>query len=593
MTFKNTCSMVCFALAGILVLSCGGEPDSAKSAPADDPVALALAVAQEYVDGYYHQFPEEAYEFGYPNPPLNRFSDRSPEALAGWREREDAWFETLQSIDRNSLEGTEAAVPNAFALHQLEASRDLRICRPELWTVSPTWTGWQDFLPANLNRQAVGSDEARTAVLARARDAARFIGTDIANLRLGLSLGYVAPRSGVEATIRVTESLLEGAPEDSPFYGPAVRDGTEEFASSLLAVIENDINPAVSRYREFLSSEYLPAARDSIAVTDTPGGDACYAATLRFHTSLSLSPEEIHETGLREMERIHEEMGAIGRRGFGIDEPAELLEHVRSNPAYCFESEQEILDYARTAMERAKATVPEMFGFVPQAEIVVTPYPKYLKRTGGGMQTAGSPDGSMPAKYEIGTYDPKSLGKAEIEATTFHESYPGHHLQTAVAMEKGGVHPVLRYFFFNATGEGWALYTEKLADEMGLYSSDLSQIGRLSSEAWRAARLVVDPGMHALGWTRQQAIDYMLENTSSSEGEVIYEIDRYIAAPAQAVSYMVGSLEIQRLRRLAEERLGDRFDIRAFHDTVLQDGTVTLEMLQRKIEAWVESEAAL
>ena len=590
MNFKNENRALSLALAALLVLSCGGEPDGAKSTAADDPVARALAVAQEYVDSYYHQFPEEAYEFGYPNPPLDRFGDHSPDALAGWHAREDAWLETLRGINPLSLERTEAAVPYAFVLERLEASRDLRICRSELWTVSPTWSGWQDFLPANFIRQAVGTDEARAAVLARARDVVRFIETDTANLRLGLSLGYVAPRSGVEATILLTDSLLGDSPEMSPFYEPAARDGTKKFASSLLAVIENDINPTIRRYRDFLSSEYLPGARDSIAVTDAPDGAACYAAAIRFHTSMSLSPEEIHETGLREMERLYEEMRVIGHRSFGIDDPKELLEHVRINPDYRFGSEQEILDYARAAVERGKASVPDWFGFVPKAEIVVRPYPKYLKRTGGGLQSIGSPDGGIPAMFEIGTYDPKGLGRAEIEALTFHETFPGHHLQTAVAMERGGGHPVLQHFFFNATGEGWALYTEKLADEMGLYSSDLSQIGRLSSEAWRAARLVVDPGVHALGWTRQEAIDYMLENTSLSEGEVIYEVNRYIAVPAQAVSYMIGSLEIQRLRRLAEERLGDRFDIRAFHDAVIEDGTVTLEMLRHKIERWIESE---
>jgi uncharacterized protein (DUF885 family) len=364
----------------------------------------------------------------------------------------------------------------------------------------------------------------------------------------------------------------------------------EAFAGSLLSVIDGEINPAIRRYRDFLGNEYLPVARESNAVTDTPGGDACYAAAIRFHTSLDLSPEEIHETGLREMERLHEEMRVIGRRSFGMNDAEELLQHVRSAPSYRFGSEQEILAYTRSAIERGKSAVPDVFGTVAEAEVVVTPYPEYLKITGGGFYIAASPDGSEPATYEIGTHDPKSLGRAEIEATTFHETYPGHHLQQALALKGQGLHPALRYFFFNGTGEGWALYTEGLADEMGLYSSDLSRVGRLSSEAFRAARLVVDPGVHALGWTRQQAIDYMIENTSASEGEVPYEIDRYIAVPAQAVSYMIGSLEIQRLRRLAEERIGDRFDIRAFHDAVIEDGTVTLEMLRSKIEGWIESE---
>lgn len=580
----------CLMLAGLLALSCVGEPDSTKSKPADDQVALALAVVQEYVDGYFDQFPEEAHWRGYPNPPHDRLGDHSPSSLAAWHAREDAWIETLRGIDPRSLEGTEGAVPHAFTLELLESSRRMRACRFELWTVSPVWTGWRVFLPRDLALQAVGSDEARAAVLARARDVPRFVDTDIDNLRDGLTLGYVAPRSGVEAVLRVTDGLLEGAAEESAFFEPAVRDGSDEFADSLRRVIEDEINPAILRYRDFLRNEYLPAARDSIAVTDTPDGDACYAATIRFSTSMTLSPEEIHQTGLREMKRIHQEMREIGRSSFGIDDPRALLEHVRTDPSYRFGSEQEILDYARSAVERARAVVPEVFGFVPEAVVVVSPYPEYLKRTGAGWYKMASPDGKKPATYLIGTYDPTSLGRAGIESVTFHETYPGHHLQTAVLFEGDGPHPVLQHFWFDGTGEGWPLYAEKLVDELELYSSDLSQIGRLSQEAKRAARLVVDPGMHALGWTRQQAIDYMLENTSISEGEAIYEIDRYIAVPAQAVSYMVGSLEIQRLRRLAEDRLGERFDIRAFHDAVLEDGSVTLEMLRHKIERWIESE---
>ncbi len=590
MTFKKTPRTVLVVLAALLVLACGGPSDRGSGASSDNDVTLALMVAQEYVDGYFDQYPEEASMNGYPNPPLDRFGDHSPSALAAWRAREDAWLETLRSIDPTSLEGTEAAVPYAFVLEQLEAARDLRICRFELWSVNPAWPAWQELLPVEFAHQAVGTDQSRVAVLARARDVARFIDTEIANLREGLSEGYVAPSSGVEAVLDVIVGLLEGPTKESPFYDPAVRDGSEEFGTSLLSVVTNEINPAIGRYHDFLSTEYLPAARTSIAATDTPGGDACYAAAIRFYTSMSLSPEEIHETGLREMERLHEEMRAIGHRSFGIDDPKELLEHVRNDPAFRFASEEEILVYARAAVERARVAVPDWFGFVPEASVVVEAYPKYLKRTGAGQYVVGSPEDDEPATYKIGTYDPKSLGKAEIEAVTFHETYPGHHLQVAVSFEGDRLHPALQYFWVEAVGEGWALYSEKLADEMGLYSSDLSEVGRLSNEAMRAARLVVDPGIHSLGWTRQQAIDYMLENTSLSEGQAVYEIDRYIANPAQAVSYMIGSLEIQRLRRLAEDRLGDRFDIRAFHDAVIGDGTLPFEMLRRKIERWIESE---
>ena len=235
--------------------------------------------------------------------------------------------------------------------------------------------------------------------------------------------------------------------------------------------------------------------------------------------------------------------------------------------------------------------MPDWFGFVPRAEVALTPYPDFMQRTGGGFYSAGAADGSTPGTYEFGVHQPRELNRAGgFEATTFHETYPGHHMQVYVGIEGSGVHPILKFFFTSGLGEGWALYSEKLADEAGLYSADVDRLGMLSNEAFRAARLVVDPGMHALGWTREQAVDYMLANTAGSRGTIESEISRYIAVPGQATSYLTGSLVIQDLRRRAEEALGDRFDIRQFHDMVIEDGTVTLSMLEAKIEAWIQAE---
>jgi uncharacterized protein (DUF885 family) len=242
-------------------------------------------------------------------------------------------------------------------------------------------------------------------------------------------------------------------------------------------------------------------------------------------------------------------------------------------------------------VDRAKAAMPEWFGFVPKAEVALKPYPDFMKITGGGFYSAGAADGSTPGTYEFGIYDPRDLNRAGgFEATTFHETYPGHHLQVYVGLEGPGVHPVLKYFFSSGLGEGWALYAERLADEAGLYTADIDRLGMLSNEAFRAARLVVDPGMHALGWSRQDAVDYMLANTAESEAGVESEVSRYIAVPGQATSYLTGSLLIQKLRAEAESALGDRFDVRAFHDRVIEDGTVTLSMLKTKIEGWIEAE---
>jgi len=576
----------------LIATACGGDADREQTSavvPEDAvaPAARAEAIADEYVTGYYHQFPEEAYETGFPAP-LDRLGDRSLEALAEWNEREDAWLTALREIDPASLEGSDAAVPYAFARERLEAATARRVCHTELWNVSPTWTSWHNFFPNVFAQQPVGTELARANALARARDVPRFIDTEIANFRRGVELGYTAPRSNVEAVIGQLDALLSMPPEQTPWFDPANRDGEAEFSAELRSVVADEIVPATRRMRDYLANEYLPEARQTVGVTTDPGGRECYLASVLFHATLPLTPEEIHANGLREMERIQADMREIGRRSFGTEDTQELLAIVRSDSRYSFETPEQIVAFAQAAVDRAHEAMPEWFGFVPTAEVQLKPYPDYMGVTGGGFYSAGSVDGSRPGTYEFGTHEPRELSRGGgFEATTFHETYPGHHMQVSVGLEGPGVHPVLQFFFSSGLGEGWALYTERLADEIGLYSDDVDRLGMLSNEAFRAARLVVDPGIHALGWTRQEAIDYMVAHTAESEGGIASEIDRYIAVPGQATAYLTGSLVIQELRRKAEVELGDEFDIREFHDLVIGDGTVTLGMLQDKIDRWI------
>ena len=576
----------------LIATACGGDADREQTSavvPEDAvaPAARAEAIADEYVTGYYHQFPEEAYETGFPAP-LDRLGDRSLEALAEWNEREDAWLTALREIDPASLEGSDAAVPYAFARERLEAATARRVCHTELWNVSPTWTSWHNFFPNVFAQQPVGTELARANALARARDVPRFIDTEIANFRRGVELGYTAPRSNVEAVIGQLDALLSMPPEQTPWFDPANRDGEAEFSAELRSVVADEIVPATRRMRDYLANEYLPEARQTVGVTTDPGGRECYLASVLFHATLPLTPEEIHANGLREMERIQADMREIGRRSFGTEDTQELLAIVRSDSRYSFETPEQIVAFAQAAVDRAHEAMPEWFGFVPTAEVQLKPYPDYMGVTGGGFYSAGSVDGSRPGTYEFGTHEPRELSRGGgFEATTFHETYPGHHMQVSVGLEGPGVHPVLQFFFSSGLGEGWALYTERLADEIGLYSDDVDRLGMLSNEAFRAARLVVDPGIHALGWTRQEAIDYMVAHTAESEGGIASEIDRYIAVPGQATAYLTGSLVIQELRRKAEVELGDEFDIREFHDLVIGDGTVTLGMLQDRIDRWI------
>lgn len=577
-------SLLAFPTALCLLAAIAGGC-ATRGSPPPPEAARVDAIATAFVDAYYQQFPEEAYEVGYPNAPLDRFGDRGAAAAARFDRRIDAWLDELRAIDPTALRGTAAGIAYAFARARLEALAARRVCRMDAWNVSPTWTGWQSQLAATLAAQPVANAQHRAAALARIADLDRYLETEIELLRGGIAGGYLAPAVNVRAVLRQIDALLATAPEESPFYDPAGRADDPDFRHAYRRILTDEVYPALRAYRRFLDAEYT--GRDAVGVAANPDGEACYRASVLYHSSLDLEPEAIHRTGLREMARIQAEMRTIARDSFATEDLAGLLERLRTAPEFTFASEQEMLDYVTAAVRRGEAAAPRWFGRVPRAELVIKPSPAFEQDSGGGFYAAGSADGSRPATYQVGTYNPTAISKAGQESTAFHESYPGHHLQGIVALYNESLHPIQRFMYVSGMAEGWGLYAERLADEMGLYSSELARLGMLSNEAFRAARLVVDPGLHVLGWTREQAIDYLLAHTAEGRPAIESEVDRYLAVPGQATSYLLGSLEILRLRRLAEQRLGERFDIKAFHDRVLADGGVTLPMLKAAIEAWI------
>jgi uncharacterized protein (DUF885 family) len=354
--------------------------------------------------------------------------------------------------------------------------------------------------------------------------------------------------------------------------------------------VEDVAIPAFRRYREALELEILPAARsdDQPGLGHVPGGAAAYRAMIRVHTTLDLEPEAVHETGRREIARIDAEFVELGRRVLGTTDLATTLAALRADPALRFGTAEEVFATAVASLERAQAATPAWFGRLPQAPCEVIRIPEHSE----AHQTIAyyawpAMDGSRPGRYYINLYEPTTRPRYEAEALAFHEAVPGHHLQIAIAQELEGLPAFQRMLGSTAFAEGWGLYTERLSDEMGLYSADLDRFGILSFDAWRAGRLVVDTGMHALGWSRQQAIDYLTEHTALGENNIANEVDRYIVWPGQALAYKIGQLEILRLRADARERLGDAFDIRAFHDTVLGAGAVSLTTLGQMVEAWI------
>ncbi|MFB3077289.1 MAG: DUF885 family protein, partial [Lysobacterales bacterium] len=341
----------------------------------------------------------------------------------------------------------------------------------------------------------------------------------------------------------------------------------------------------------FLENEYLPKAREEIAVSFNPDGAACYPALVRYFATIQPSAEEIHQLGLSQIASIRAEMQAIIDLHFLGESIESLMKNLNSDPDYTFGSREDVLNYALASLDASKAAMPEVFGRLPKADMLIKPHPAYREAGGTGEYHSSSEDGTRPGIYYIAVADPTHRSIAGQQSVLYHEGYPGHHLQGAIALELGDrVHPIVRYLWNSGFGEGWALYSERLADELGLYSGPLDRIGLLSDQAARAARLVVDSGMHTRGWGRQQAVDYMLANTAWPPVDIESEVNRYISWPGQANSYMLGMLEIRRLRNLAEAELGQDFDIRGFHDRVLGSGSITLPMLEESILEWISSQ---
>jgi uncharacterized protein (DUF885 family) len=373
-----------------------------------------------------------------------------------------------------------------------------------------------------------------------------------------------------------------------PGWLPADRD---RFASGLRDAIETSLRPGLVRYRDMLQSEALPAARppEKAGLAALPGGVDCYRKMIRVHTSLDLDPKAVHKMGLDAVAAFRRDLAVLGQKVFGTSDIAEIQRRLREDPAMHFRTGAEIEAKARESLARAQAAVPQWFGKVqPKAPCEVRVMGMHeAPHSTIAYYRHPSPDGKRPGTYMINTYLPETRPRYEAEALAFHESVPGHHLQIAVAQELTGIPEFRKHQGVTAFVEGWGLYAERLADEMGLYTSDVDRIGMLSFDAWRACRLVVDTGLHAEGWTRQQAIDYMTDNSILAENNIENEVDRYITWPGQALAYKLGEREIRRLRTDAETRLGPKFDVKAFHDLLLGGGAVSLPVLREQVDGWI------
>lgn len=413
-------------------------------------------------------------------------------------------------------------------------------------------------------------------------------------LRRGLKDQMVSSKRVVESTIATLDRYLATAVDADPLLMPLVTVDDTGLRGRVESTIIDEVRPALAKLRNVLHDELLPAALsdERCGVMYLPGGEEIYRRLAEQHTTTTRTPEDLHETGLDMADQLRAEFGELGSRVLGTNDFGEVKRRLREDPALCYSSAEEILRDGRDAQQRAEDAVPDWFGRWHRASCEVEPMNAAEAATSAlGYYQPPAADGSRPGRCWLNTSRPTTRPRYECETLTFHETVPGHHMQFALAQELDGLPAYRRFAYVTAFGEGWGLYTERLADEMGVYSGDLARFGMVSFDAWRAARLVVDTGLHALGWSRQRAIDYMWENTALTMANITTEVDRYISMPGQALAYMTGRLEIVRLRELAQSRLGSQFDIKAFHDTVLGNGSIPLSQLADIVERWTAAQS--
>jgi uncharacterized protein (DUF885 family) len=539
-----------------------------------------------------HASPEFATYVGYPG--LNdRWSDSSPESIAFGRQLSHKILVAIDSIDRAQLKPAEQ-INYDLAHHHVDEGIEGEKFHGEYLQINQLG-GVQQGVPQLLSVMPAGNVKDYENIIARLRGIPTVIDQSMALLDRGLAEGITPPKVTLRDVPGQVQSLLVEDPLKSPMLQAfqkfpdtvpvAEQERLKREASQAFA---DQVVPAYRKLHSYLVNTYLPAARESIATGDLPNGKAWYAFQARSYTTTNLTPEQIHQIGLAEVKRIRKEMDAqMAATGFkGSFE--EFCNFLRTDPRFFYDKPEDLLTGYRDIAKRIDPELVKLFGKLPRLPYGVIPVPAYSEKS---QTTAYYDEGSLaagrPGEFNANTYDLKSRPKWEMEALTSHEAVPGHHLQLALAQELEGVPQWRKYDDYTAFVEGWGLYAESLGGEIGLYKDPYSRFGQLTYEIWRAIRLVVDTGIHTMGWTRQQAIDYFKANSAKAEHDIEVEIDRYIVSPGQALAYKLGELKIKELRAYAQKELGEKFDVRAFHDHVLGNGAVPLDLLERNIKSWV------
>lgn len=558
------------------------DPGARASTPAQQQLKM---LAERFVDQSLDYDPTLAYEAGLSTHIHDRFPDRRPAALGALDAAERADLAAVVRLDTKALSDSSMAT-YASLREKLESDLQLRMCRTELWSVNH-FLGWQSAFADVAEAQPVTTPEERAQALRRWSSLPAYVDVEIANLRRGLAAGYSAPKSVVRRVLRQINQMAAAAVENSPFFSPAARSDDLAFNAAFKQLITDEINPALQRYGDFLSETYLPKAREGIAISDLPNGPACYRALLRAQTTLDRPPEAVFQLGSRTVAANEAEVLRLGKQQFGTADVAATLAAVHARPEEHFKSKDELLNFSRDFVTRASSlTAEHLISRMPQQNTIVEPERDFEEQAGVSSHLDPQPDISKPAVYRIELGNWSSQTRAQAEIVVVHETLPGHHLQIALARELMPPTRLGKLISNMGYQEGWARYAEGMAEEAGIYDTPDAAIMR---RIWPARGMVVDPGLHAFHWTREQAVQYLVSTGWYTPESADDTVDRIAAMPAQLTAYDSGGLEIRALREEARRRLGDRFDLKRFNTVVLEEGVVPLGELRRHVEAWLDS----
>jgi uncharacterized protein (DUF885 family) len=531
----------------------------------------------------------------------NHFGDYiSNEYFAAERAAAEQDLAQLHSIPRDQLNATDQLAYDVFEFQTKDTLRGLQPDLLALTEVRPMnhFFGFHTFYPTFASGKGAApfkTLEDYQNNLKRHREFATYLDRAIGRFREGEQSGVVETKLTIRNMIEQLDNQLKLKPEDSPYYGPVKEfpDAVQAADRARLtqeyrAAITDEIYPALKRLRDFLKTEYLPHAREGVGLMYMKGGDKLYRYQVQSTTTLPLTPEEVHDLGLREVARISGEMDKVRQEVGFKGSLGQFFDYIRTDKKFQPKSREGLTQGYYDVGKTVESKLPALFSTMPKAKLVIRPYEPFREKfEAGGSYEQGTPDASRPGTFYFNAYDLPARNTTEMTTLFLHEGEPGHHFQISLAQENEALPPFMRFGGNTAFVEGWALYAETLGYDMGLYKDPYQRFGTLNDEMLRAMRLVVDTGIHTKGWTRDQAIKYMLDHSGMSRTDATAEVERYIAIPSQATAYKIGALTIQRLRRKAEAELGPKFDIRDFHAQVLMTGALPLSILEQKIDRWI------